>query len=853
MIGQGYQNCIIPTFLQNHFFRNPHIYTPYTPYQAEISQGRLEMLHNYQSIVSTILNKDISVASLLDSGQVGMDIITIMKKKSKKNIILVQDTCFQTFRNCLNLRAKHQEITLIPFSIYDTHLSFDTSILDKTAGIIIQTPDTHGLLISTNILESIKEYNPEILIGCNTDLMTHIHYDLQKLTEICDFLFGNGGNMGVGLNYGGPQPAFLASSKEYVRDLPGKIVGKSKCIPHNNDGYRLSLQTREQHIKREKATSNICTNQALLANLSGAWMMYHGNDGLKNIAQSIYEKTKYISQNICDYRIRHHTDYFNTLSLNNNDDLYEILLCNNIHSYLNDKNNTVSITIDQTHTHNDIEKIVDIINNINIKRTYNKSIFIDDAQFESKRKTTAVPKNLDYFSHSSQPEQNLSRYLHNLSLKDYSMLSGLIPLGSCTMKYTPVDSMETVCDPSMNIHPYVPLKDTPYSNIISSLTDKLTLISGFDHIFYQSQSGAMGEYAGLSTIKNFHTKNSPDSHKDIVLMPKSAHGTNASTTTLCGYKIVHLKETKEGMIDMDNFHEIIHKYSSQIAALMITYPSTYGLFEKNISYMNHMIHLHGGLVYMDGANMNALMGKSTPSSLGFDVCHFNLHKTFAIPHGGGGPGMGPIGVTKELIPFLPTFDINNNVESISTAPYGSGLILQISEHYARQFDSITLTEFNKNILYRTQQIINSLKHDFNIIQANSEYRAHEFIIDCSEFKKYGITDVDISKRLMDYGFHAPTMSWPIRNSLMIEVTETESHEEIMRFVYALKQIKQEIITSPELLKNAPHTQYDVADWKYPYSIHMGCYPAGKHQINNKYWPTINRMNDVLGDKTLLSK
>ena len=831
LIGQGYQNCIIPNILTNHFLRNPHIYTPYTPYQAEISQGRLEMLHNYQNIMKNIFHKDISVASLIDSGQIAMDLITLMKNKTKKQTILVQDSCYKTLMNCINTRAKHQHINIQYFSVENPiHKQYTYEELNKVAGIIVQTPDTYGNLFQKYELEWIKNTHPNIIIACNTDIMPHIHYDLKPLTNACDFLFGNAGNIGVGLNYGGPQPAFLVSNKDYIRDLPGKIVGKSITI-YGDECFRLALQTREQHIRREKATSNVCTNQALLANMSAAWMLYHGNVGLKHISNSIHNKTNTLLELIKDKEIVN-SSLYNTITLKTPPLPEYIKEQTNIYTY--NRNNMMSITLDETHDDKDIEDIAFFVNHFTSSYNIIKPELI---QHYSQRTHSIMDKTYD--------EQQLSRYLFSLSQKDYSLMNGAIPLGSCTMKYTPIDAMERITKEKYNIHPYVPIHKTPYYTIIKELSNKLKHITGFDHIFYQSQSGAMGEYAGLTIIKKYHLKHN-NIHKDIILMPRSAHGTNASSAKLAGFKVKYINENKEGMIDMNHLYKMLDK-NDNVAGLMITYPSTYGLFEKNIQDINTLIHNAGGLVYMDGANMNALMGKERSVDLGFDICHFNLHKTFAIPHGGGGPGMGPIGVKKFLIDYLPTFSINNDCDSISTTPYGSGNILQISHEYTKQFNKDNLNVFHKQIIERTNNIIKRLKPYFTIYHSStSQYRAHEFIIDCKPFKKYGIIDVDISKRLMDYGFHAPTMSWPVQNSLMIEMTETEPEEEINRFITAMIKIKYEIENKPELLLNAPHTQKDIMDWNYQYSIQEACFPLGETQTN-KYWATVNRVDDKYGD------
>lgn len=840
LIGQGYQNCRRPKFIMNYFFRRPEIYSPYTPYQAEISQGRLELLYNYQSMIQNITKMNMAVSSMLDSGQVGMDLITLIKRYTKKHTVLVQSTMYQTLKNCIYTRANHQSIQIIEFdfhNIYHMIKEYDVG------GILYQTPDTYGSIHQFDCIKEIRKQYPDIIHACNTDLMSNLYYEPPNNM---DFVFGNGGNMGVGLNYGGPQPAFLASKKKYIRFLPGKIVGNS-IDKYDNECYRLGLQMREQHIKRENSTSNICTNQALLANMSFVWGVYNGNTGLRNIVDSIYNKTNRIYTNI-NSNVLNNT-FFNTLTIRNDNNVYDTFYRNNIYTHKH-TNNTVSITIDDTIEYNDIDNIITLINQNNLP-----SIFINQ---QHKNNTLSKRENIDIF-HKEQTkyqtnEQELLRYLYKLSKKDYSLMDGLIPLGSCTMKHTPISSMEKTLNPLMNIHPYIELNQTPYKDIVKNLTEKLKKITGLDEVFYQSQSGAMGEYAGLTTIRNYYEKNGIQ-NKEYVLMPKSAHGTNAATAILAGYKIKYINEI-DGMIDINHLNEFVQTYNETIACFMITYPSTYGLFEKNIKEIIKTIHSIGSFVYMDGANMNALMGKTEKiSDIGFDVCHFNLHKSFAIPHGGGGPGMGPIAVNKKLKSYLPSFSTNKTTyNSISTSKYGSGLILQISNDYLNQFTEEDLQNHHTTLIQQTSDIVERLRKKYKILNlSQTKYIAHEFIIDTSVFKQQNIKDIDISKRLIDYGFHAPTMSWPIVNSLMIEITETESREEIERFIKSMNMIYDEIYTKPELLKNAPHTQQDILNWKYDYSITEACFPLGNTQINNKFWPSINRINDLYGDRNLLQR
>lgn len=841
LIGQGFNNSHCPVFIRNHFLRNPHIYSPYTPYQAEISQGRLELSFKYQEMIKNINNMDIATTSMIDCGQIAMDLVSLMKNYNKRNIIYYQESINQVVKNCLNTRALHQNVELRPFSDQREILS-QLQNNKNISGVFFQNPTNIGETQDLSWISKIKNIDDKVILACNTDLMYSI-INTPAGNYGFDFAFGNGGNFGIGLNFGGPQPAFLAANKKFIRHVPGKIVGKSVDV-NNRECYRLSLQTREQFIKREKATSNICTNQALLANMSLVWAINNGNNGLIRISNNILDKTSYLNDKLKNNGIYSlNKSFFNTITIKSNNDMIDKLLENKIYPYCNQK--FASFSLDETILEEDINKVSDLIIS-NYKNTDYSIYSVNYSVPESKRRTDVPLKSnlLNFY----QSEQDLLRYLNHLGSKDYSLMNGLIPLGSCTMKHTPVDSMNKVLDENMNIHPYVPIEETPYKDIYDNLSKKLCQLTGFKKVFYQSQSGAMGEYSGLTTIRNYHN----DDNRKYILMPKSAHGTNPSSSVLAGYKVINLNENKEGMIDMDYFYKIIEKYDNEIAGLMITYPSTYGLFEDNIIEIINKIHEISGLVYMDGANMNALIGrKPLVADIGFDLCHFNLHKTFAIPHGGGGPGMGPIAVSSKLEKFLPKFSSVDETNSISTVPYGSGLIVQISEDYINKLFDRDLEMFHENLLNKTLYLINKISTKYDIYHNDSNNRAHEFIINTSKFKEFGISEIDISKRLLDYGFHSPTNSWPVLQSLMIEITETESFDEVNRFIGAMLKIHDEIHNNPKLLLNAPHTQYDVANWKYDYSIMEGCYPFGEEQIDKKFWPTVNRVNEKLGDTNLL--
>lgn len=839
LIGQGFTNCIVPSFIQNHYITNPHVYTPYTPYQAEISQGRLEMLYNYQTLIQDITTMDVAVASMIDNGQVGMDIATLMKQKTKRDIIYVQDTLNIPLLNCIRTRAKHQNINLLTFSGEE---SFEKVNLDKVAGLFVQTPDLYGSIVNLSFIQELKNKNPKLLVACHSDLMYLVGYDSQADNGI-DFMFGNGGNMGVGLHYGGPQPAFLASKKEHLRQLPGRIIGES-IDKHGEPAFRMALQTREQHIKRERATSNVCTSQALLANMSATWCLYHGEEGLVNIHNNIKNNTELFKNKISLISQNQLTsETFNSVTLNFSDKRAAYYLAmHNIYPYKINDEKTLTFTFDETHTKDDIDRLISVIYTTLVPTKFHSSYSKNHISERSDFQLT----NKNILSN----EQSMMRYLHNLQIKDYSLMNGMIPLGSCTMKHTPHEPMAKMLEPKYNIHPYIDHDLTPHADIINELSYDLCYLTGFDHISFQSQSGAMGEYSGLTTIRNYLN----DENRNIILMPKSAHGTNAASAVLSGCKPIYINETKDGAIDMKHFWSLIEKHNDNICALMITYPSTYGLFEENIQSITKIIHDIGGQVYLDGANMNALVGmENKVATLGFDVCHFNLHKTFCIPHGGGGPGMGPIGVKEHLIPHVPKFSTTDNCYSISTSPYGSGSLLMIPHHYIKKHNDNDWVNHHNHLINTTKIVIHQLTPYYKIFHNESTLRAHEFILDINPIKRdYGINEVDISKRLMDYGFHAPTMSWPIPGGIMIEITETEDEEEIRRFIDALIMIKLEIINTPNILKNAPHTQKDLLAWNYDYSVKKACFPV-KGQESYKYWPTKNRIDDVYGDKLMNKK
>lgn len=850
LIGQGFKNSKQHTFITNHFLRNPHIYSPYTPYQCEISQGRLELQYHYQRCISQLTGKDMAVASLIDAGQVAMDLVSMMTSNTKRSVVLVDPSLYQPIKNCIRTRAEHQCVMIAPLTYDNETITIDESIsFHDIAGVICSRYNEWGEVQSSLFMaiHSLRESYPTIQTAQYSDLLSHFVVQC-KHKDSFDYYFGNGCDMGIGLSFGGPQPAFLSFDASCVRRVPGKIITTGEDI-HGNIGYRLGLQTREQHIKREKATSNVCTNQALLACMSAAHAMYEGNHGLHESALTSYDLTQQFASGIDSELLCTNTRQgFDTVVIEDKDQVYERLVKKGIypHTFVEHNKKYISFTFDETMDESLVELIVEEIMGTppsqqtpsqNLKHESNGSIqLLEDAVFN------------DHVNN----EQSLLRYLHYLGSKDYSLMNGMIPLGSCTMKHTPVDAMDAVFVEDANIHPYIPVEHTSYQPVVARLTQRLCDITGFDHVFFQSQSGAMGEYAGLTMIRNYHNHHDQQ-NRQVIILPKSAHGTNASSAVLAGFDVKYVNETTDGTIDIESLDKLIKENEEQIAGAMITYPSTYGQYEPNIEKITHAIHNAGGLMYMDGANMNALVGKEgkRAAELGFDVCHFNLHKSFAIPHGGGGPGMGPIATKRELVEYLPTFSTENDTCSISTTPFGSGLILRISDYYLNHCVTSTQeSSFHHRIRKNTTYVMEQLAKDFTVLHGDSAIRAHEFIIDVSEFKP-SITEVDICKRLMDYGFHGPTMSYPVLHSLMIEVTESEDMKEIGRFVNAMRKIRREIDESPDMLRNAPHTLYDIGHWQYDYSVNDACFPEGTEQYRTKLWATINRMNDAKSDRDMM--
>lgn len=860
-IGQGYYNCVVPTVIQRNILENPGWYTAYTPYQAEIAQGRLEALINFQTTVIDLTGMEIANASLLDEGTAAAEAMTMLyglRKGDKKssNKFLVDTEVFPQTLDVLKTRA-------LPFGIELEVV--DLANADITApevfGIFFQYPDNSGAVRDwSSIVAAAKENS--VFTACASDLLA-----LTLLTPPgewgTDVVVGTSQRFGVPMGYGGPHAAFFATREDYKRSIPGRIIGASKDA-HGNDAYRMALQTREQHIKRERATSNICTAQVLLAVMAGMYAVYHGAKGLKQIAARTHGLAKETANTISQYGfINQNTYFFDTLRIPlNQEQLVQIKALSEEHEinfrYFDDG---VGVSFDESHTVEDANEVVKLF--ARLGNAFETPV-IEDFELEY---PTSLTRTSDYLTHPVfnmyHSEHELLRYMKRLENKDLSLVHSMISLGSCTMKLNATTEMIPVTWPEFgNIHPFAPKDQAEgYGILISELHDWLVDITGFHSISFQPNSGAQGEYAGLMVIKSY-LEGIGQPNRNVALIPSSAHGTNPASAVMAGMRVVIVKCDDNGNIDVEDLREKAEAHKDEIAALMVTYPSTHGVFEEPIIEICEIIHQFGGQVYMDGANMNAQVGLTSPGIIGADVCHLNLHKTFCIPHGGGGPGMGPIGVAEHLTPYLPGHVTEHNSNpAISAAPYGSASILPISHAYIAMMGAEGLKNATKTAILNANYIASRLKDHFPVLYANEKGRnAHELIIDCRDFKKSGIEVEDIAKRLIDYGFHAPTVSFPVPGTMMIEPTESEVKEELDRFCEAMISIRaevQEVIDgvadkANNPLKNAPHSyKVLVADeWGYPYSREKAAFPA-EYVRENKFWPSVSRVDNAYGDRNLV--
>lgn len=851
-IGQGHYNTHTPKVILRNVFENPGWYTSYTPYQPEISQGRLEALINFQTMVTDLTGMEISNASLLDEATAAAEAMTLAKRasKSSSDTFYVDENSFQNTINVLKTRAK-------PLGIELKIGPLEEAQHEEYFGVFIQYPGSDGLINDfSSIVDSIHE-NKGIAVFASDLLALTL---LKSPGEMgADIVVGSSQRFGVPLGCGGPHAAFMSVREDLKRSLPGRIVGAS--VDSSGDlAYRLALQTREQHIRREKATSNICTAQALLAIMAGFYALYHGKDGLIKIAQKVNLLTSILKENLSDEGFESkNDDFFDTLVIKTKSVTNEVharAIENNFNLRIIDSE-SLGISLDETSSIEDVKILLNIFSNS------------DKDLIESSEKS--IPESLerksDFLDHvvfkQFHSETEMLRYIRKLSDKDIALDRAMIPLGSCTMKLNATSEMIPVSwSEFSNIHPFAP-KDqlAGYSRLINEMEEMLALLTGYSAISLQPNAGSQGEYAGLLAIDAFHKSN--DENRNICLIPKSAHGTNPASAQMVGLKVVPVDCDAEGNIDIDDLKDKASTHSANLSSLMITYPSTHGVFETSVSQVCEIIHSHGGLVYIDGANFNAMVGLCFPGSFGGDVSHLNLHKTFCIPHGGGGPGIGPIGVVDKLKDFIPSHHEEHKfVGPVSGTDWGSASILPISWMYMKMMGTDGLVSATQNAILNTNYIATKLKGHYEILYKGKDgLVAHECIIDIRPLKETaGIEVEDVAKRLIDYGFHAPTMSWPVAGTLMIEPTESESLKELDRFCEAMIKIREEIREIEEgkaskddnLLKNAPHTAKTLItdSWTHEYNRSKAAYPVDS-LYEDKYWPPVGRVDNVYGDRNLV--
>jgi len=852
-IGMGYYGTITPPVIQRNILENPGWYTAYTPYQAEISQGRLEALVNFQTMVTDMTGLDIANGSLLDEATAAAEaMIMLFHSAQKRNQFLVAENCHPQTIDVLKTRANPIGIEL---SIQSTD-TFDFS--DDVFGALIQYPATDGKVVNYSDLCQ-KAHDQGVAIAMATDLLS-----LALLPSPgdmgADVAIGSSQRFGVPMGFGGPHAAFMAVKEKYKRKMPGRIIGVS-VDRHGNPAYRMALQTREQHIRRDRATSNICTSQVLLAVMAGMYAVYHGAEGIRAIAKRIHGKTKDLATALSagGYHIVH-DQFFDTIRirLNNipDDEIKNRAEFSNMNFRYYD-NGDVGIALDETVSPGDLSDILTVFKT-------KKSSRINGFDLQDARAN-------DFLTHSVfsnyHTETEMMRYLHRLETKDLTLNTSMISLGSCTMKLNAAAEMMPITWPEFAyLHPFAPADQTQgYSALAKTLSDWLMDMTGLQGCSLQPNSGAQGEYAGLLVIRAFHLDNG-NNHRNICLIPASAHGTNPASAVMCGMKVVVVECDDNGNIDVKDLKAKAEQHQETLAAIMVTYPSTHGVFEEAIGDICNIVHDNGGQVYLDGANLNAMVGLARIGEFGADVCHINLHKTFAIPHGGGGPGMGPICVANHLIPFLPGHPILNNsktaIHAVSAAPMGSAGILPISWAYIAMLGDDGLKASTEIAILNANYMAHKLQSYFPILYRGAlGYSAHEFILDLRPLKKEsGISDEDVAKRLIDYGYHAPTMSFPVPGTLMIEPTESESKKELDRFCDAMIAIKNEIddVINGKMdaednpLKNAPHTAHAIAsdEWNHPYSRQKAAYPA-PYLNNHKYWPSVGRIDNAYGDRNLI--
>ena len=858
-IGQGYYGTKVPAVIQRNILENPGWYTQYTPYQAEISQGRLEALLVFQTMISDLTGLPLANASLLDEATAAAEAMVMFFRETKdvnRNKFFVSDRCHPQTIDVLKTRSAPFGIELV----IGDHQSFKFNY--NVFGALVQYPATDGEIFDySDFCKSAHDSGTYVVVAA--DMMS-----LLLLTPPGEFgadvAIGNTQRFGVPMGYGGPHAAYFAVNEKFTRKIPGRVIGVT-VDKHGNEAYRMALQTREQHIRREKATSNICTAQVLLAIMAGMYAVYHGPQRLKQIAESIHQQTKILANGIAALGHQVLTkSFFDTLRISlSGKSAKEIRLSaeNEQINFRYYENGDIGISLDELTTEKDIENILKVLAPNDTKFTNDKNIKIEYDGI-LKRKS-------DYLTHPTfnlyHSETEMMRYLHRLEIKDLSLNTSMIPLGSCTMKLNAASEMMPITLPEFTeLHPFVPIEQAQgYQQIITELGNYLKEITGLPSVSIQPNSGAQGEYTGLMVIRAYH-KSRNESQRNICLIPASAHGTNPASSVMAGMKVIVVKCDESGNIDISDLRKKAEQNSNNLAAFMVTYPSTHGVFEEAIGEMCAIIHKSGGQVYMDGANLNAMVGLCRPADFGADVIHINLHKTFAIPHGGGGPGMGPICADNHLTDFLPKHSIVNpnnekGTTAVSAAPYGSANILPISWAYITMMGGRGLAQASQVAILNANYMAKRLEEHFPVLYRGTNGRVgHEFIIDLRPLRKTsGITEEDVAKRLMDYGFHAPTMSFPVPGTLMIEPTESESKAELDRFCEALISIKQEILAvesgkadkTDNVLKNAPHTAQEIAsdNWSHTYTREQAAYPA-EWLKESKFWPSVGRVDNAYGDR-----
>ena len=825
LIGQGYYGTITPPVILRNVFENPEWYTSYTPYQAEISQGRLEALFNFQTLITELTGLSVANASLLDEGTAAAEAMILAHSSSKKNIFLVDKEIFPQTLRVLETRAKPLgiEITLI-----DIEGSIPLEKIDTAFGVLVQLPDNTGKIKQTEALLRIADVYKCMKIAIVDPMCQVLMKPVGKMGF--DIAVGSMQRFGVPMGFGGPHAAFFAINEKYKRKIPGRIVGQS-VDSQGNKALRLALQTREQHIRRDKATSNICTAQALLANIAGFYACYHGSEGLKKIAtrilkyrQVLIKAFKFTGTAVDD------SEGFDTIRIKTTKKVDDF--------NMRYENGFVVFSIDELTSLDEMQRILDVTaeRQIDVRKVFETTEIYKWFTIPERNKPWLTQEVFNSY-HS---ETNMMRYIYELGSKDFSLVNGMIPLGSCTMKLNAAAELMPVSWPEFaNIHPFAPKEQTVgYDILINELKGWLCEITGFADVSLQPNAGSQGEYAGLLAIQEYH-RSRGDDKRNVCLIPESAHGTNGASAVMAGMKVVTIKCDENGNVDMKDLEKQAIMNTFELAAVMVTYPSTHGVFESTIKDICRIIHENGGQVYLDGANLNAQVGLAKPCNYGADVCHMNLHKTFCIPHGGGGPGVGPIGVAEHLVPFMN--------QRVSAAEQGSASILPISWMYIRMMGGDGLQKASEVSLLSANWLANKIDPYFKVLyKAENGRVAHECIFDC---RNLPVTAEDIAKRLMDYGFHAPTLSWPVSNTMMVEPTESESLNELQRFVDAMEMIGREIFTIPDIVKNAPHTESEVCgQWTHGYTREEACFP---NRPKRKFWPSVSRINNAYGDRNLV--